>query len=104
MTGFIEVRTTTSDRAGAEAIARALLEAKLAACVHVWPIDSLYRWKGEVEGAEEHVLSIRTRAERFEAVRDRILTLHAYDTPEVVALPIVDGSPGYLAWLEEETA
>lgn len=104
MSGLVEVRTTIADRPGAEAIARTLVEERLAACVHLWPIASVYRWRGAVEQAEEHVLSIRTRAERFAAVRDRILALHPYDTPEVVALPIVDGSPAYLAWLAEESA
>ena len=99
--GFIEVRTTTADRAAAEALAEALVAERLAACVHLWPVASMYRWDGEVTKGEEHVLSIRARADRFGAVRDRILALHAYEVPEIVALPIVDGAPAYLAWLAE---
>ena len=103
MTGFIEVRTTTAGSEEAEALAGALLSERLAACVHVWPVSSRYVWRGALERAEEQLLSIRTRSELFGAVQARILELHSYETPEVIALPLIEGSPAYLQWLAEST-
>ncbi len=94
--------TTASSRDEALRIARTLVERQHAACVNiVGPIESIYRWKGEVENATEFMLVIKTVAEKFEAVRDAIRELHSYELPECVALEITDGSAEYLGWIGE---
>lgn len=98
----IHVATTTADRADAERIAAALVAKQLAACVHVsGPIESTYRWKGQIETTQEWVCTIKTTREAYPQVEQAIRALHSYDEPEIVALPIVAGSAGYLKWLEE---
>ena len=98
------VMTTVADRDAAETIARAVLEARLAACVQVQPIASYYRWQGRIETGAEHLLYFKTTAERYEALERKLLELHSYDTPEIVRLPVVGGFKKYLAWIAEETA
>jgi periplasmic divalent cation tolerance protein len=83
-------------------IARALVERRLAACVNVTgPIQSVYRWKGEVESAEEWLLLIKTTVVAVDRVHATIKELHSYELPECVVLPIEGGSQEYLAWIEE---
>ncbi len=102
-TGFIEVRTTTETKADAEKIARLAVESRLAACAQiVGPIDSTYWWQGALENAAEYLLLLKTRETLFDTLRDAILSVHPYETPEIVALPITNASPSYLAWLENE--
>jgi periplasmic divalent cation tolerance protein len=91
--------TTTASEAEAEAIAAALLADDLAACVQIAAIRSRYVWKGEVQREPEQLLLIKTRAALFEIVRGKIRTLHSYETPEIVALPIVAGDADYLSWM-----
>jgi periplasmic divalent cation tolerance protein len=96
------VLTTVARAEDAERIAEALVEKRLAACVNVLPgVRSIYRWKGAVERDEERLLVVKTRAERFEALREAIVALHPYEVPEVVAMPIEAGSAAYLRWLDE---
>lgn len=97
----VVVMTTTDDPAEAAALARTLVEARLAACVQSMPIASTYRWEGAVETADERLLLIKTRAERVDEVKAFLHERHSYDTPECVVVPVVDGLPGYLAWLDE---
>jgi periplasmic divalent cation tolerance protein len=99
MTGYVTVLTTTSSEAEAETIAEALLAEELAACVQILEIRSRYVWKDVVRREPEQLLLIKTRAALFELVRGRIRTLHSYDTPEIVALPIAAGDADYLAWM-----
>jgi periplasmic divalent cation tolerance protein len=81
-------------------LARELLSRRLAACVNVvGPIQSIYRWKGEVEEAQEFLLLIKTTAERAAAVREAIVELHSYDVPELIQLSIESGLPEYLRWI-----
>ena len=102
MTGFIEVRTTTSKREEADEIATKLVEAKLAACVQVvGPISSTYRWKGSVENESEFLVLIKTRSDMFPEVRMFIERDHPYDVPEIISIPISGSSGPYLDWLEE---
>ncbi len=94
---------TCGKKEEAASIARTLVEERLAACVNVMPgIESVYRWRGKVESAEEVLLLVKTTEERFPAVRDRIAELHSYDTPEIIALPVMTGSENYLAWLRDQ--
>jgi periplasmic divalent cation tolerance protein len=85
----------------AAAIARALVGEGLAACVNLVPgVRSIYRWQGEVCDDAEVLCVIKTRADRFDALRARIVALHPYEVAEVIALPIVAGNEAYLAWID----
>jgi periplasmic divalent cation tolerance protein len=96
------VLTTVPDRAQAEAIAHALVEEGLAACVTILaPATSVYRWQGAVETASELPLMVKVAAARFDALRERLVALHPYEVPEVVALRVADGLPAYLQWVIE---
>jgi periplasmic divalent cation tolerance protein len=99
----IQVLTTAGSREEAERIAATLVERRLAACVQtLGPIRSRYRWQGEVEVAEEWQCLAKTEAARYEEVEAAIRELHSYEEPEIVALPIVAGSAGYLGWVSDE--
>lgn len=96
------VLCTIGDAAAAEALARDLVESRVAACVNVsGPITSIYRWQGEIQRDDERLLLIKTSEDRFEALRGAIVARHPYEVPEIVALPIVAGHAPYLAWLAE---
>ncbi|MDQ6704869.1 MAG: divalent-cation tolerance protein CutA [Acidobacteriota bacterium] len=103
MTGNIVVLNTCGSSEEAERIARRLVDERLAACVNVLaPTRSFYRWKGVVEDASEWLLVIKTSRDRFEALRAALEAAHSYELPEILAIPVVDGSPNYLNWLEGE--
>jgi periplasmic divalent cation tolerance protein len=103
MEGFIQVTTTTEKREDAERIAQALVEARLAACVQiVGPIASIYRWKGKIETAGEWLCLIKSREENYGTVEQAIRSLHPYETPEIMAVPVTAGSRDYLDWLRGE--
>lgn len=94
--------TTTSSEEEAARISVALVDGRLAACVQVLgPIDSRYRWEGEIEESREWICLAKTEASRFDELEAAIRELHSYDEPEIVATPIVAGSRGYLAWISE---
>ena len=96
------ILSTASAKEEAQEIARALVERKLVACVNiVGPIDSIYRWKGEVESSQEFLLLMKTEAEKFQAVREAIKALHSYEVPEVIQIPIENGLTSYLSWISE---
>jgi len=98
------VLVTAADEAQALALARALVERRLAACVNVTGrVRSIYRWKGAVEEATEHILIIKSRAALIDKLVRAVRELHSYDTPEVVAIPIVAGFRPYLDWLTDST-
>jgi periplasmic divalent cation tolerance protein len=100
----LQICTTVATEDDARALADTLVQARLAACVQIdGPVTSVYRWKGNVESATEYRCSIKTRAELYPAVEQAIKLHHAYETPEIVATPIVAGSAEYLAWIEAET-
>jgi len=98
---FVMVLTTTSNEEQGAALARSLVEAGLAACVHLHPIRSVYRWKGEVFDEPEWRLTAKTTLDRYEAVERHIRERHPYETPEIVRLPIDGGSAEYLRWIQE---
>jgi periplasmic divalent cation tolerance protein len=103
MTDKIVVLSTASSAAEAEGIARRLVEERLAACVNVVTgVRSFYRWKGKIEDSPEWLLVIKSSRGRFEELRAALEKLHSYDVPEVIALPVVEGTKNYLHWMEGE--
>jgi periplasmic divalent cation tolerance protein len=102
---FVQVTTTTDSREKALALARSTVEARLAACAQVsGPILSVYRWQGAVEEAQEWVVTLKTRSERYQMLEDHIRERHSYDVPEVLATPVTAGSAAYLSWIEENVS
>jgi periplasmic divalent cation tolerance protein len=103
MTDKIVVFSACDSEEEAEKIARLLIETKLAACVNVFKgVHSFYRWKGAIQNTAEWLLIIKSSRTHFEALRAEIEKVHSYDVPELIAMPIVDGSKNYLSWLENE--
>jgi periplasmic divalent cation tolerance protein len=97
---FLVVLCTCPTREVASAIATAVLEERLAACVNQLPgIKSLYRWEGRIEDDEELLLLIKTTSQLFPALEEMIRDLHPYDVPEIIGLPLTVGSKDYLAWI-----
>jgi periplasmic divalent cation tolerance protein len=100
---YIQVMTTVDDAEGAQRIADALVGARLAACVQIiGPIASTYWWQGEINSAQEWLCLAKTRADLYAEVEAAIRAAHSYDVPEILALPIVAGSDGYLGWVDAE--
>jgi periplasmic divalent cation tolerance protein len=97
------VLVTAASRAEAEAIAQALIQAHLAACVSLMPIQSVYTWQDTVHQEEEWQLMIKTDLNQFANLEVKIREIHSYEVPEIVALPILVGSQPYLNWLAEQT-
>ena len=98
------VITSLPDRESAEKLASLLVERRLAACVNLLPpCDSVYRWRGEIQRDEEHPLLIKTTEDRYAELEMSIRANHPYELPEIVAVPIVQGLPAYLQWVESET-
>lgn len=98
------VLTTLPEQADAEALARELLVARLAACIQIGAaVQSLYHRQGEIETAREIPLAIKTRAELYAQVETAIRERHPYELPEIVAVPITDGLPAYIDWIAAET-
>ena len=101
---FIVVLVTCGSEEEALKIANALVEEHLAACVNlVSPIRSIYRWEGKIWYEKEWMLIIKTQKQRFEKLEKKVKSLHSYSVPEIISLPIVEGSSSYLNWLEEMT-
>jgi periplasmic divalent cation tolerance protein len=96
------VMTTFADEENGRQIIDALLAERLAACVQVMPVQSVYRWQGKVECAGEQLALIKTKRSLFSQVRDAILAQHIYQVPEIVLVPIQDGSAAYLDWIAAE--
>lgn len=102
MTGFIQVMTTAETKEQAQSIARYLVEEKLAACVQITGAAfSTYRWAGKIETTREYLCLIKTRKDLFTRVESAIKKLHSYETPEIIAISIINGSKEYLKWLDE---
>ncbi len=103
MTDKIVVMVTCGSRAEARKIARAVVEARLAACANVMgaPVQSIYRWQGKVETAKEVLMLMKSTRKRFAALEREIRRLHSYDTPEIIAVAVSEGSRAYLRWIEE---
>lgn len=100
----ILVLTQLPDRASATALAQALIEARIAACVSVGAaVDSLYHWQGQIETATEVPVVIKTRRARYPEVEAMVRKHHPYELPEIIAVPITDGLAPYLEWITAET-
>jgi periplasmic divalent cation tolerance protein len=99
----LQVVTTTAEKSDAEQLAQAVLDKRLAACVQIGgPIDSRYWWNNRLESAQEWVVTIKTRRDLYKPLEKLLLELHPYDQPEIVATAVVEISPGYLKWLNEQ--
>ena len=99
------VLTNLPDRAAAERLAGLVVERNLAACVNILaPCRSVYRWKGAVQHDEEHPMLIKTTAERYPELEQALRAGHAYELPEIIAVPVTQGLPDYLDWVTTETA
>ncbi|WP_380284464.1 divalent-cation tolerance protein CutA [Kitasatospora purpeofusca] len=101
---LLVMTTTHDDEAKARTLAADVVRARLAACAQVYRIQSVYWWEGEVQDAAEWRIDFKTRTELAAALTDFVNERHDYDTPEVIAVPVVAGSPAYLDWVRAETA
>jgi len=97
---YILILVTTKDKQEAEKITKALLNERLIACGNIaGPVTSLFYWSGQIEKSEEYLIVMKSRADLFEQVAERVKRLHSYEVPEILALPIVDGSKAYFDWM-----
>jgi periplasmic divalent cation tolerance protein len=102
MTDKIVVLVTAASLRESTKIARQLVEAKLAACVNITqPIRSIYRWQGKMADEREFLLIIKSTRELFPEIKAAVSKIHSYQTPEIISLPIIDGSENYLQWLSD---
>ncbi len=107
LTDHVVVLTTLPPAGDIDAgdLAATLVTERLAACVNIYPeMQSVYRWKGQVERDRERQIVIKTTAARVEPLRERLRQLHPYELPEFIVLPVVSGSKAYLSWMTESTA
>lgn len=105
MTDKIVVLSTCGSEEEAAKLARSLVEQRVAACVNVVPrVRSYYRWKGEIESADEYLLVIKSSRGCMAALLSVLENEHSYEVPEVIAVPVVDGAPNYLNWLQTNLA
>jgi len=97
---YIVVVVTAKDNKEATKIAQGLLEAKLIACANIISgVQSLFRWQGKIDSSKEVLLILKTKKSLFKKVAARVRSLHSYQTPEIIALPIVNGTKDYLGWI-----
>jgi len=104
MANYMVIFITTSSIDEAKKLGRTLVEEKLVACSNILsPVHSIYQWKGEMCEGEEALLVLKTKRELFRQIESRVRELHSYDVPEIIAMPIIEGSEDYLSWVESET-
>ena len=97
---YVVVIITTPNKEEAVKIVRSLLEERLIACANiVGPVSSLFWWQGKIDEENEFLVFMKSHKSLFERVSERVMEIHSYDVPEIVALPIIEGSPPYLDWL-----
>ncbi len=99
---YVVVLVTVSSEMEGKAIAQALVQSHLAACVNLFPIRSIYTWQDQIHDDEEWQLLIKTDLRQFSALEAKIKAIHSYDVPEIIALPILAGSLPYLRWITEQ--
>jgi periplasmic divalent cation tolerance protein len=98
---YVIVLVTTADKQEAERIIRRLLDEKLIACANIIsPVSSHFHWSGKIEKAEECLVLMKSREDLFEELAETVKSLHSYEVPEILALPIINGSKTYIDWLE----
>ena len=103
MSEYIQLFTTTEKKEDAKIISRQVVEKRLAACVQIMgPITSTYWWKEKVEQTEEWLCIMKSKRDLYKDLEQAIMSIHPYEVPEIVAVPIVAGSQSYLEWLEQE--
>ncbi|MFM2429612.1 MAG: hypothetical protein RLZZ511_825 [Cyanobacteriota bacterium] len=100
---FCIVFVTVPNETSARTIAQSLLQAKLAACIKSFGVDSCYHWAGEVQQDKEFQLMIKTQRSCFEQLVTHLSAIHPYELPEIVAIPIIAGAMPYLNWIEQST-
>jgi periplasmic divalent cation tolerance protein len=104
LTDAMLVLTTLPNADAAGELAKSLVEEKLAACANIFPaVRSVYKWQGKIQDENEVLVLLKTRQEHFERLKSRILELHPYEVPEVLAIPVEQGYQAYLEWLARET-
>jgi periplasmic divalent cation tolerance protein len=104
MPNHIVIYITTGSISEAKKIGRILVEEKLVACSNIIStIHSIYSWQGKICDDKEALMVLKTRKKHFEQIVKRVETLHSYDVPEIIAIPIIEGSSKYMSWLNEET-
>ena len=104
MESFLLVVTTCASAKEADELAEKLLKVRLIACANIIPgVQSIFHWRGKIERADEAILQVKCRKRYFKDLVEWIQTHHTYEIPEILAMPIVDGSKEYLEWMEEET-
>jgi len=97
---YIIIIVTTASREEAETIVQRLLEARLIACANIiGPVSSHFHWSGKIEKAEEYLIIMKSRQDLFEKLSEAVKALHSYEVPEILALPVVEGSKAYMDWL-----
>lgn len=101
---FCMVYITCKDTEEADSIAHHLLERHLVACANIYPIRSLYWWKGEIQREGEVAVIMKTRCDNREQIIKEVLAIHSYEVPCVEFISIKDGNPGYLEWIGKETS
>jgi periplasmic divalent cation tolerance protein len=102
VTDKVVILVTVASKRECRKIARRLVEAKLAACVNITsPIDSIYRWEGKIASDQEYQLFIKSTRELFPEIQAAVTNLHSYHTPEIICLPIIEGSQNYLQWVSD---
>jgi periplasmic divalent cation tolerance protein len=98
---YVIVMVTTASKQEAESIAQRLLKERLIACANIiGPFSSLFHWSGKIEKAEEYLIFMKSRKDLFEKLAETVKALHSYEVPEIIVLPIVEGSKAYLDWLD----
>jgi len=97
---YMFIYVTAGDEEEAKKLARELLESKLVACVNMFPIKSMYWWEGKIEEEKEVGMILKTKAERFKELRERIKETHSYETPCICAFAVDDGLKEYFDWIE----
>ena len=104
MTDIVQLTTTVDSKARALQLAETMVTERLAACAQIQgPIESVYWWQGKIDGATEWYCHFKTTKLLVERLRTRVVKLHPYDVPEVIAIPIIDGHPPYVDWVASET-
>ena len=102
-TPYIVVQVSTDSSEAARTLARTIVERKLAASAQIFPIQSVYTWKGQIAETDEYAVLMKSRHDLYPALAACIRELHTYEVPEILVLPMVDGWPDYLAWIDDVT-